>query len=107
MGLQWSQECADEAREREAKAMEELDLLVWDESATLSLDKVKEVAVRHRIKADRLKGAAKDREADQIRKSRFFGRNNVRDMEMFHSHKAHRYNMLDFYLGLVDIAHAM
>lgn len=101
MGIEWSQHSADEARDREAKAMEELDVLVWEEGAILSIDKVRDIVNRNYVTVGRLKSEAKDREADQIRKSRFFSRNGVGDMERFHDHKASRYNLLAFYLGII------
>jgi hypothetical protein len=103
MGISWSEPMED-LKDREAKAIEELDLLVWDQASTLSLDRVKNVVYTRGVGVKNLRNAMKDREADQIRKSRFFERNGVEDMRLFHDFNASRYNLAAFYL---DICYAV
>lgn len=97
----WSQESADDELDRERRAMEQLDVLVWDETANPSLDRVKEIVSANNVHVGRLKSEIKNREADQIRKSRFFARNSVADMETFHDLRASRYNLVAFYLSIL------
>lgn len=103
MGMTWSKH-DDDVKDREAKAIEELDLLIWDQTLSLSLDKVKNVVYTQSVGVKNLISAMKDREADQIRKSRFFERNGVDDMRIFHNFNASRYNLAAFYL---DICYAV
>lgn len=103
MGMTWSKD-DDDVKDREAKAIEELDLLIWDQTLSLSLDKVKNVVYTRSVGVKNLIIAMKDREADQIRKSRFFERNGVDDMRIFHNFNASRYNLAAFYL---DICYAV
>ena len=94
MGINWSSE--EEENEREDKAAEALHELVWDRSNAIGATKVEKILTRHEVTSlnsvKRVQNLMKDAQADQIRKTNAYKKNQALDWAEFHSSISCRYS---------------
>lgn len=95
MGIAWSNE--DDAEDDNVrKALEALDLVVWESDNEITMEGVVKVLAAHSIfsrdSVKRVKTALRDKAAEQHRKCMFFINKGVTEFYNFHRVKRDRYN---------------
>jgi hypothetical protein len=94
MGINWSNE--EDEKDREDKATEALHELVWDRSRAIGKARVDEILTGNSVTSlpsvKAVMNAMKNSEADQVRKSKAYLKNNAFDWYEFHNSIANRYH---------------
>ena len=102
MGNIWSNQTTQENNER--LALDDLDGLVWNISAKITEDAVKNILEQHGVRnnADTLYRKIKNLEAEQTRKRNFFFDKNVCDLYVFHRSMELRYSSVSTFLLCIE-----